>query len=415
MKIDRIEAVHLYFEYPPDKTFTTPAGPVKGRLTSLVQVHTDDGRVGLGSAYAHPAMVQAVIDHLDPYLRGRNLDGDRVDRIVRIWRYMNLWTRWSGRKGAAVAALGGIDQALWDLAGQAEQQPVWRLLGGESASCPAYASGLLYSSPEIIGETAGRLVESGFRRVKMRVGYSWDYDTKAVAAARLAIGPTNDLLADGTHRFTLVTAREMASELVARNVFWFEEPFEPDDIDAYAAFRPAAGLPVAAGENEFGYEGFRELIRAGAVDIVQPDASRCGGITEVLRVAELARQNGLRFAPHSWCDPVAIIANAHAVAARANGLTVEIDQTGNRFIEELLGAPLTVRDGMLDLGDAPGLGISLDPAAIERFRLKDPRDLPEGNHCDLLIGPPSVMDPIPRYVDRHGDLLKPRAFAPIAA
>ena len=148
---------------------------------------------------------------------------------------------------------------------------------------------------------------------------------------------------------------------------------------------------------------------------MQPDASRCGGITEVLRVAELARRSDMRFAPHSWCDPVAIIANAHAVAARANGLTVEIDQTGNRFIAELLGAPLTVKDGMLDLGDAPGLGIALDEAALARFRLASPHELPEGNHCDILIGPPSVMAPIPKYVDRHGKLRPQRPPLPMGA
>jgi L-alanine-DL-glutamate epimerase-like enolase superfamily enzyme len=411
MKIDYIEAIHLYFEYAPDATFVTPAGPVKGRLTTLVKVHTDDGRVGIGSAYAHPAMVQAAVDHLNPFLQGRTFDDGRAD-IVKIWRHMALWTRWSGRKGAAVAALGGVDQALWDLYGQAEGKPVWKLLGGETPLCPAYASGMLYSSPEVIGETAGRLVEAGFRRVKMRIGYSWDYDLAAVAAARAAIGPANDLLCDGTHRFDQQSAREMAAELVKQDVYWFEEPFEPGDLDDYAALRPVAGLPVAAGENEFGYEGFRELIRVGAVDIVQPDASRCGGITEVLRVAELARQHGLTFAPHSWCDPVAIIANAHAVAARANGLTVEIDQTGNRYINELLGYPLGVVDGMLDLGEAPGLGIALDPAALKRFQIASPFDLPEGNHCDLLIGAPSVMEPIPRYVDRKGHVLP---FKPLIA
>ncbi|MFA7262481.1 MAG: mandelate racemase/muconate lactonizing enzyme family protein [Caulobacter sp.] len=406
MKIDHIEAVHLYFEYPPAETFSTPAGPVKGRLTTLIRVHTDNGLVGVGSGYAHPALVQATIDHLNPYLKGRSLDGDFQDRIVRIWRYMSLWSRWYGRKGAAVAALGGIDQALWDLFGKVEGKPVWALLGGQRSACPAYASGLLYSSPEEVASKAGLLVERGFRRVKMRIGYSWEYDNAAVAAVRKVIGPDNDLLTDGTHRFDPESAERMADELVKHGVFWFEEPFEPHEIDEYAALTRLKKLPIAAGENEFGYEGFRELIRAKAVDIVQPDASRCGGITEVLRVAALAEENGLKFAPHSWCDPVAIIANAHAVAARANGLTVEIDQTGNRFINELLGEPLTVKDGLLELGHAPGLGIELDPAALRAFALPDPFNLPIGNHCDILVGPPSIMSPIPKYID-WADRLRP--------
>ena len=415
MKIEHIEALHLYFEYDPAKTFKTPAGPVKGRLTSLIQVHTDDGHVGIGSAYAHPAMVQAVVDHLNPYLEGRTLDGDTRDRIQKIWRYMSLWTRWSGRKGAAVAALGGIDQALWDIYGKAEGKPVWALLGGERSSCPAYASGLLYSSPEAVGEDAGLYIDRGFRRVKMRIGLGWDYDLAAVAAVRAAIGPDHDVMADGTHRYDAESAARTADFLAANNVFWFEEPFEPHELDEYTALTALKKLPVAGGENEFGYEGFRELIRCKAVDIVQPDASRCGGITEVLRVAELANQHGMGFAPHSWCDPVAIIANAHAVAARSNGITVEIDQTGNQFINELLGYPLGVTDGMLELGDTPGLGIALDPAALAKFKLARPYDLPVGNHCDLLIGPPSIMQPIPKYLDWNGKLRAPRPELPTGA
>ncbi|RJP26706.1 MAG: mandelate racemase/muconate lactonizing enzyme family protein [Candidatus Abyssobacteria bacterium SURF_5] len=409
MKIDHIETIHLYFEYSEGKSFSTPAGPVKGRMTTLVRVYADNGLTGIGSAYAHPAMVEAAIQHLAPLLEGRAVTDTEYDplsqfmrgdtQIERLWRGMYVWTRWSGRKGAAMAALGGIDQALWDLTGQAEDKPVWKLLGGKTSKCPAYASGMLYGfTPAETAELAAKYVSRGFRRVKMRIGYSWEHDVAAVRAVRAAIGDKIDLMCDGTWRFDLEGARRMAKELVANRVFWFEEPFEADDLDNYVALRGTIGLPLASGENEFGFEGFRELIRIGAVDIVQPDASRCGGISEVVKVARLARTANLRFAPHSWCDPVAVISNAHVVAAHDNGITVEIDQTGNRFIEELLGHPLTVKDGLLDLGDRPGLGTELDPAALERFRVASPADIPQGNHCDIILGPPTVLAPIPPYV-----------------
>jgi D-arabinonate dehydratase len=370
--------------------------------------------VGIGSAYAHPGMVAAAIDHLAPLMEGRAISDTEYDplsqfmqgddQISRLWRIMYVWTRWSGRKGAAMVALGGIDQALWDLRGKAEGKPVWQLLGAETSQCPAYASGMLYeNSPEQLAEIAGTMVENGFRRVKMRIGYSWDHDVAAVRAVRAAIGDGNDLMCDGTWRFDIESARRMARELVANRVFWFEEPFEPDDLDSFVALRGTIGLPLATGENEFGFEGFRELIRVGAVDIVQPDASRCGGISEVVKTARLARTAGLRFAPHSWCDPVAVISNAHVVASHDNGITVEIDQTGNRFIEELLGHPLTVKDGMLELGDKPGLGIELDPAAIKEFSVDTPSDIPDGNHCDIILGPPTVLQPIPPY-EGPGDI-----------
>ena len=412
MKIDHIETIHMYFEYEPGTSFSTPMGPVKGRLATLIRVHTDDGRCGIGSAYAHPSMVQAAIDHLSPLLVGQELLDDQPnqldqfldtsDRIEAIWRIMYLWTRWSGRKGAAVVALGGIDQALWDLRGQALNKPVWELLGGERSNCPAYASGIMYDAPESAANFAVRMVDKGYQRVKVRVGYNWDHDVAAIREARKAVGDSIDIMADGTQRFDMHSARLMARELVAQKVFWFEEPFEPQDIDQCAALRGTMGLPMAMGENEFGFEGFRELIRVGAADILQADASRCGGISEVMKVAKLAKSAGLRIAPHSWCDPVAVISNAHAVAACSNGITVEIDQTGNQYIEELFGSPLSVKDGMLELGNKPGLGIELDEDFVKAHRLDDPYNLPEGNHCDILIGPPSVMEPIGPYIGPDG-------------
>ena len=150
--------------------------------------------------------------------------------------------------------------------------------------------------------------------------------------------------------------------------------------------RSRVSVPLAAGENEFGLQGFRELIRAGALDIVQPDASRCGGITEAKRVADLAQTAGLRVAPHSWSDAVAITANAHVVATLPHGVTVEVDQTGNPFVEELLIEPLTVRDGQLTLSNAPGLGIELNPATLNRYRLNDPLHLPDGSYSDMIFG-----------------------------
>ena len=144
--------------------------------------------------------------------------------------------------------------------------------------------------------------------------------------------------------------------------------------------------PLAAGENEFGLQGFRELIRAGALDIVQPDASRCGGITEAKRVADLAQPSGLRVAPHTWSDAVAVTANAHLVASLPHGITVEVDQTGNPFIEELLVEPLVVRDGQLSLSRAPGLGIELNSRIVERYRMQDPLHLPDGSYSDMIFG-----------------------------
>ena len=139
----------------------------------------------------------------------------------------------------------------------------------------------------------------------------------------------------------------MGGELASRGVFWFEEPFPPEEIDLYTSLRPRIDVPLAAGENDFGVQGFREMIRAGALDIVQPDACRAGGITECVRIAKLAQEAGLTVGTHTWSDAVALVANAHFVASIRNGLTVEVDQTGNPFIDELLAESLTIEDGRI--------------------------------------------------------------------
>ena len=380
MKIDHIETLNLRFEYAAG--FTYAGGTCTARVTTLVLVHTDTGHVGVGAAYTHPGLAYLILqEQLAPLLIGE----DPTD-VERIWDRMYHVTRWYGRKGAAMSALGAIDTACWDLRGQQQGKPVWELLGGREPSCPAYASALLWSTPETLAEEAAGHVQRGFRRMKMRLGRGLPYDHDAVRAVRRAIGPTCDLMCDGSMRYDLAEAKKLGDFLASEKVFWFEEPFQPEDLDNYAALRGTIGVPVAAGENEFGLQGFAELVRCRAVDIVQPDACRCGGITEVRRVAELAKQHGLKFAPHTWSDAVAVLANAQVVAAHDHGLTVEIDQTGNPFIEQLLVEPLRVVDGRLQLSRAPGLGLELRRDTLDKYKMPNPLAMPEGLYSDMLFG-----------------------------
>ena len=324
------------------------------------------------------------------------LVGEDPTEVEALWEKMYALTRWYGRKGAALSALGGVDMALWDLRGQAEGRPVWALLGGDSDRCPAYASGLLWKDDvkELAEEAAG-YIEQGFRRVKMRLARSEEYDRAAVEAVRGAVGADNDVIVDASMRYHLELAQRMGDFLAEQGVFWYEEPFAPENIDDFVSLRGSVGLPLAAGENEFGLQGFREIIRAGAVDIIQPDACRCGGISEVWRVARLAAEHGLRFATHSWSDAVAIVANAHVVSAMPNGVTVEIDRMNNPFVDELLQRPLEVIDGEIALGDRPGLGIDLSWEVIERSRLADPLHIPDGVYSDMMFGKQNLPRALP--------------------
>lgn len=384
MKIAHIEAINLRFEYSGEGGFRYSGGLCTARVTTLVRVHTECGRVGLGSCYTHPALAHLLIERqFAPLLLGRD-----PRRVEELWDLMYGLTRWYGRKGAALSALGALDMAFWDLRGKAVGQPVYRLLGGTHGACPAYASALLWNEPEAVAAEAARHAANGFRRMKLRLGQGEERDIANVYAVRAAIGKELDFMVDAGMRYNVALARRIAQVLKTNDVFWFEEPFEPEDIASYSALRGTIEVPVAAGENEFGVQGFRELIAARAVDIVQPDAGRCGGITETWRVAGLAHEAGLRVAPHTWSDAITVTANAHVVAAIPNGITVEIDQTGNPFIEDLLATPLNIRDGLLHLGDAPGLGIELDEKVVERLRMADPLQVPDGRYSDMVFGAP---------------------------
>ncbi|MCP4384770.1 MAG: mandelate racemase/muconate lactonizing enzyme family protein [Hyphomicrobiales bacterium] len=382
MKIRDIAVTTLLFEYDETDRFQYAGGVCTHRVTSLVQVFTDTGPVGIGSTYSHPDLVRVIVeDHLRPFLVGR----DPTDTVA-LWTEMDGLTRWYGRKGVALSAAGALDVAFWDLRGKAAGKPVRELLGSRTSTIPAYASALLWKDD--IGELAAEAArhrDEGFVRMKMRLGRGVDYDLAAVDAVLSAIGPEGEVMVDGSMRYDLESAAALARELESRRVLWFEEPFLPDHIDDFRALKARTTTPLAAGENEFGYHGFRELIRADAIDVVQADVSRCGGITEAFAVGKLAADHSKRVAPHSWSDAVAVIANAHYAAALDNAITVEVDQTGNPFVDSLLGDRLPIRDGLLHLNDEPGLGITLDQDIVDRFTLPRGTPLPPGSYSDMAF------------------------------
>lgn len=393
MRIERIEVANLMFEYPGAARFRFAGGTCTGRLTSLIVVTADSGLTGIGSCYSHPGLVGTIVEtQFDPILRGR----DPLD-VESIWDELYRLTRWYGRKGAALSAIGGLDVALWDLRGKHLGVPVWKLLGATSAKVPAYASALLWKDDvrDLAREAAGH-IDHGFRRVKMRLGRSEEYDTAAVRAVRDSVGPEHDVIVDASMRYRPQDAQRMEPILREAGVFWWEEPFQPEDLDSYASLQASTALRVAAGENKFGLPGFRELVARQAVGIVQPDVSRSGGITEVRRIGEMAAASGIRVATHTWSDAIAVVANAHVVASMPNGLTVEVDQTHNPFIDDLLVEPLLIDDGLLDLGDRPGLGIEVRPDAVTRYRMTDPIRPPDGNYSDMAFGQ-GMLQPAPPW------------------
>ena len=378
MRIEHVEVVNLRFSYPG------------GTRVRLRRRHGDEPRhlarprrsptaphVGIGAAYSHPDLVKLIVErHLAPHLVGR----DPTD-VEELWELGYGLTRWYGRKGAAISALGGARHRVLGPPRQGRAaRPSGELLGAERSRSPAYASGLFWADD--VGELEARGGAPPRARLPPRQdaarprsrSTTWRRSTRP----RRGVGEGNDVIVDGSHRYSLERAAWMGAELAARDVFWFEEPFPPEDIDSYVALRPRIDVPLAAGENEFGVQGFRETDpRRGA----RRRAARRVPRRRDHRVP--AHRRDWRATPacgsrtHTWSDAVALVANAHVVAALPNGLTVEVDQTGNPFIEELLVEPLEIADGQLQLGVGPGprdrAGRGRRAAARRRLRRLDAR------------------------------------------
>ena len=384
MKIRNIEVINLRFEYPSAQRFRYAGGVCTGRLTSLVKVYTDDGIVGLGSVYSHPDLARGVIEG---HLRSLLIGEDPL-QAERLWDRCYALTRWYGRKGVALSAIGGVDIALWDIRGKVENKRVCDLLGPSARDrVQAYASGLLWKPDAAeVKEEAERHLEAGFRGMKMRLGRNREYDRSALQAVREAAGSDVLVMVDGNARYSLSAARSMAPLFREARVFWLEEPFPPEDPESFRALAPALkGISLAAGENEFGLQGFRELIDHGVVQIAQPDCCRCGGLTEARRIVRHAQGRGVSVAPHTWSDAVALTANMHLVAASPLGLTVEVDRTGNPFIDDLLVAGPSIRNGRAEIPKGPGLGIELNEDAVARYEIPRGAAIPAGNYSDMVF------------------------------
>jgi D-galactarolactone cycloisomerase len=392
MKIANIEVVNLHYRYPDDQVHVSADGHMGHRLTSLVFVELDNGLRGVGSAYSHPDLIRVIVeDHLAPHLVGQD-----PTHIAELWDRMYSLTRWYGRKGAAISALGAIDIALWDLRGKIERVPLHRLLGAKSTAVYAYASGLMWQDDlRLLAEEATRHLNDGYGLMKMRLGREPAYDREAVLTVNRVIGGRARLAVDGTHRYSVEGATELGSLLAEEAVAWFEEPFPPEDIDSYAILRSQVRVPVSAGENEFGVQGFRELFRVGAVDIAQPDVSRAGGITECVKIGKLAQESGIKVVSHTWSDAIALIANAHVIASLENGTGVEVDRTACPFMDELLTEPPDIRGGQLHLSERPGLGIEVDKTMLRKFTLARGLPIPAGNYADLVFGVATPYTPVP--------------------
>ena len=366
------------------------------RPTLLVQVHTDEGIVGLGEAAAYGGFLESTEAIITGELR-RTILGQDPFRVEKLWQMMATRAHQRGRRGMLMMAISGIDIALWDIIGQATRTPLYRLLGGYRDTLQAYASAGFYAQNKDIHaleEEVGSYAERGFGGIKMKVGrqpeallnplremqmadyatVSFEEDVARVRAVRKAIGPNVKLAIDANNAWTPSLALAFMREVEDLDIYWLEEPVATDDLDGSAMVAQQLTTPVSGYETETGLAGFRDLITRHAVDIVQPDVIWTGGITECRKIAALAQAYSLPVIPHVFSSAVSTIANMHFIASIPNGSWLEWDQNPNELRTNLFEEPLTLDEkGYVRLPKRPGLGVRLNQDTVNRYRIDQHR------------------------------------------
>jgi L-alanine-DL-glutamate epimerase-like enolase superfamily enzyme len=347
----------------------------------VVRISTDAGIVGIGEVDSAPEVVKAVIDAPASHaiatgLRHVLIGADPLD-VEALWHRMYRAAIYYGRRGVALHALSGIDIALWDIKGKALGKSVSELIGGARRTrVRAYASTLM---PDTEDETArhvsGLIERYGFTAVKLGwgpLGQDPEHDVRLARAARQAAGDRVDVLIDAGLGYgsDADTAIRVARELEQLGIFWLEEPFWPDELEAYARLSDTVDIRVAAGEEDTTVWGFRELVERGHVDVVQPDVTRCGGITELLRIAEYAADQGRPCVPHAWKSGIIKAASLHVNAVLPNALFQEYCVADTPLNTRLTRQTFPIRDGFVDVPSEPGLGVDLDPQVLEQLSVR---------------------------------------------
>ena len=390
MRITDVTTIKLRYELPAPMADAIHYIPDRPLL--LVQVHTDAGIVGLGEAAAYGGSMESVESLVVGELK-RTIVGEDPFRVEKLWSMMATRAHQRGKRGMLMMAISGVDIALWDIVGQATKTPLYRLLGAYRDTLTAYASAGFYKADkdaDALAEEVGGYAERGFRFVKIKVGRNPDVllnplhdmpaadfatatleeDIERVRAARGALGRKVNLAIDANNAWTPPVALKFMREVESFDIVWLEEPVATEDLAGSAHVAEQLVTPVAGYETETGLAGFRDLITRRAVDIVQPDVIWTGGITESRKVAALAQAYGLPVIPHVFSSGLSSIANAQFIASLPNAGLLEFDQNPNPLRADLFEDPLVVQqDGTVRLPDRPGLGISLNQATIERYRV----------------------------------------------
>jgi L-rhamnonate dehydratase len=379
MRITDVEVIIL--EGP--ESYRAPEGAEESpgvRYVCLVKVSTDAGITGWSDVETQPHVAKAVVDA--PASGSGMFEGLRLLAVGQdpfeteaLWDRLYRGSIYYGRRGAAIQVMSAIDIACWDIMGKAVGVPVYKLLGaGFRERVRAYASTLFRPTPEAMRAATTAYRERGFTAIKFGwgvFGEDAERDVRLVAAAREAAGDETALMIDAGWlvRRTPKEAVEMVRRLEPYRPFWIEEPLAPDDYDGYRYLAEHTETRIAAGEQEATFWGFDTLIHRAKLDVVQPDLSRCGGLTVARKIADLAELRNVAVCPHAWLTDLLTAASLHLNAYLKQSLYLEYNVSASPILRDLCREPIRMEDGFIPVPQAPGLGVEANEAVVERYRV----------------------------------------------
>jgi L-alanine-DL-glutamate epimerase-like enolase superfamily enzyme len=368
MKITGVEAIYLRQPQVKEQCDS-------GQDALVVRVTTDAGIVGIGEVDSAPAAVKGAIEgpfsHTTACGLGQLVIGEDPFETEYLWRKMYRGNIYGGRRGVGLHAMSGIDMALWDIKGKALGLPIWKLLGGGfHKKIRPYASSLFGPTPEETGKRARRFRDRGFTAVK----FGWDpmgrdeaTDIALVREARKGLGDGPDLMIDAGLVWDAKTAIQRARAFSEHKIYWLEEPLGPDDYEGYRRLSEATEVRIAAGEEESNRQSFVDLMDRGRIDVVQVDLTRCGGFTEAMKIASLAADRGLPVVNHGFTTYINVAAALHFLNSIPNSFILEFVAEEETTLRDEITQRIEARDGYLEIPSAPGLGVELNEAALEKY------------------------------------------------
>ena len=336
---------------------------------TLLEVHTDAGLVGYGSCYTTKDLVDAALGFLRPMFRG-----EVAIEPERVAEKMHQYTYWQGRGGAITHAISGIDIALWDILGKFTGQPVGRLLGGRYRDKIKPYGSLIFAEPDKLRDVLQAAMARGFRAFKLGWGpfgrVSDALDEEMISTARETVGDDCELMVDagGSQQFWphgIKWALRTAEMLAEYDVVWLEEALPPDDMEGFRELRLGSSIFISTGECLTRRQVFRPWLESGAVDIIQPDCTKVGGLSEARRIGWMAYDHNILMVPHGWNTAIGLAADLQLVSAMPNARWVEYI-TPAPLIDGIVAEPIKLDEqGFVTIPDGPGLGIELSPEKLK--------------------------------------------------